>query len=55
MTAEPSEGFGRGTVTTTLGVSEIRMKEAFDKCIIRADEALYRGKKSGRDQVVVAA
>ncbi len=44
-----------GAVTATLGVAVWRREESFDGCLRRADEALYRGKSSGRDRVVLAA
>ncbi|MDO9514951.1 MAG: GGDEF domain-containing protein [Syntrophales bacterium] len=39
------------TITITLGVSECRENENIDACIARADQALYRGKKAGKDCV----
>lgn len=41
-------------VTATLAVSEIRSAESFESALTRADQALYRGKQQGRNQVVVA-
>jgi diguanylate cyclase (GGDEF)-like protein len=41
-------------VTATLAVSEIRHDESFESALTRADQALYKGKQQGRDQVVVA-
>jgi diguanylate cyclase len=41
-------------ITLTMGVSEHQKDEPLDQLIRRADEALYRGKAQGRDQVVLA-
>jgi diguanylate cyclase (GGDEF)-like protein len=41
-------------ITMTMGVSEHQSDELLDQLIRRADEALYRGKAQGRDQVVLA-
>jgi diguanylate cyclase (GGDEF)-like protein len=41
-------------ITMTMGVSEHQPNEPLDTLIRRADEALYRGKAKGRDQVVLA-
>jgi len=38
-------------VTITLGVGECREDENVDPCIARADQALYRGKKAGKNCV----
>jgi diguanylate cyclase (GGDEF)-like protein len=38
-------------VTMTLGVSSYQKDEPLDSCIARADQALYAGKKRGRNQV----
>ncbi len=40
------------SVTMTFGISTYRTGETLENCIARADEALYKGKKSGRNQVV---
>jgi len=49
----------RGTlghpVTMTFGVSQWRPGESVDDCIARADRALYRGKKAGRNRTETAA
>ncbi|MDF2643759.1 MAG: pleD 7 [Pseudomonas sp.] len=42
-------------VTATLAVSEIRTNESFESALNRADQALYRGKQQGRNQVVIAS
>jgi len=44
---------GVGTVTLTFGISSQRKKETFDAAIVRADKALYDGKRAGRNCVVV--
>lgn len=38
--------------TTTIGIAELLQKDSFDQLVGRADQALYRGKGSGRNQVV---
>ncbi|WWH76984.1 diguanylate cyclase [Erwinia aphidicola] len=43
------------TVTATLAVSEIRPAEDFESALLRADQALYKGKQQGRDQVILAS
>lgn len=43
------------TVTATLSVSEIRAGESFENAFNRTDNALYDGKKQGRNQVVIAS
>lgn len=44
-------------VTATIGVFTFRVQEhnSIEYCIGKADEALYQGKKAGRNQVVVAS
>jgi len=42
-------------VTATLAVSQIRQGESFESALSRTDQALYRGKQQGRDQVVLAS
>jgi len=43
-------------VTVTIGVAEVRAHEAeLELALERADAALYRGKRSGRDNVLVGA
>lgn len=39
-------------ITFTCGVSEIGEEESIDSCIVRADTALYKGKTSGKNQIV---
>ena len=40
------------TITGSFGVSEYRSGENFGECLKRADDALYRAKSQGRNQVV---
>ena len=43
-------------MTTSIGISEkIDEEGSFDRMIIRADEALYRAKRSGRNRISVAS
>jgi diguanylate cyclase (GGDEF)-like protein len=42
------------SVTMTFGVARFEENDHLDGCIKRADEALYRGKRAGRNQVVSA-
>ena len=39
------------SMTVSVGVSSVRENEAFREAILRADEALYRAKEAGRNQV----
>jgi diguanylate cyclase (GGDEF)-like protein len=41
-------------VTVTIGISEFYAGDTFDHLVARADEALYRGKNSGRNQVILS-
>lgn len=43
------------SVTMTFGVSEIQRNETLEACIARTDAALYQGKQSGKNQVVVSS
>lgn len=46
---------GGRPLTLTLGVAERAPGESTDQVISRADQALYKGKRGGRDQVVQAS
>jgi len=51
--AVEKEGFtGIGTVTACFGVAEFSPTESAEEWIKRADEALYRAKRAGRNRVV---
>ncbi|MCK4696207.1 MAG: GGDEF domain-containing protein, partial [Candidatus Cloacimonetes bacterium] len=41
-------------VSMTFGVSTYSKTSNIDDCIVKADKALYRGKKSGRNKTVIA-
>lgn len=41
-------------ITITLGVSEIHLSDPFEAALERADCAMYAGKKSGRNRVVLS-
>jgi PleD family two-component response regulator len=47
--SEISDGY---RLTATAGIVAYRDGEAFENLIKRADEAMYRGKSAGRDQIV---
>lgn len=40
-------------ITITLGVAQYRPVDTLEDCICRADSALYRGKESGRNRVIM--
>ena len=42
------------SVTFTCGLSQIEKDENIDKCLVRADKALYVGKNNGKNQVVIS-
>jgi len=41
-------------LTVTLGLARVREQDDLSSAIMRADLALYEGKKSGRDRYVIA-
>lgn len=41
-------------MTASLGVGELRANDTVDTLVKRADGAMYKAKKSGRNQVVLA-
>jgi diguanylate cyclase (GGDEF)-like protein len=41
-------------VTASIGIAEVLGVEGLDDAILRADQALYEAKASGRDRVVLA-
>lgn len=43
-----------GTPTVSYGVSEVQRGESMEQALARADEALYRAKRAGRDRFEVA-
>lgn len=49
------DGFSELKVTVTIGISEFNPEDTFDQFLARADEALYKGKALGRNQVVVSS
>lgn len=50
--AVPSES-GPTTMSVTIGASQLSSAEGLRELLIRADRALYQGKRDGRDRVVV--
>ncbi|MGE5677913.1 MAG: diguanylate cyclase domain-containing protein [Pseudomonadota bacterium] len=47
------EGNNRISITMTFGICQFDGTTSFENCIARADKALYQGKKSGRNKVVL--
>lgn len=47
------EGNNRISITVTFGICQFDGTTSFENCIVRADKALYQGKKSGRNKVVL--
>ena len=43
----------RLAIALTFGVSAYRKGDSFDACVVRADAAMYRGKETGRNKVVL--
>ena len=43
-----------GKVTVSAGIAGLRVGETYEKWLARADEALYRAKREGRNRVVVS-
>ena len=41
------------SITATIGVSEYDQSASVERCIKKADDALYEGKEAGRNRVVV--
>ena len=41
-------------VSVTIGIAKCGVSESVDECLKRADEALYEGKRTGRNRIVVA-
>jgi diguanylate cyclase (GGDEF)-like protein len=55
-TAVPLSDGGTLKVTSSIGVSQcVGASEGLEECLTRADEALYRAKENGRDQVMAAS
>ena len=44
----------KSKITVSIGLAEHRTNEVIDKTISRADEALYRAKKNGRNRIEVS-
>ena len=51
----PSFADERHRITMTFGVASYRKGETLEGCVARADTALYHGKESGRNRVMVGA
>lgn len=47
------EGNNRISITMTFGICQFDGTASFEICIAKADKALYRGKRSGRNKVVL--
>lgn len=47
------EGDNRICITMTFGICQFDGTASFESCIAKADKALYQGKKSGRNKVVL--
>ena len=45
--------FERLAIALAFGVSAYRKGDSFDACVAQADAAMYRGKETGRDKVVL--
>ena len=45
---------GLGKVTMSIGLTQAAADEPLDRIVVRADSALYRAKRAGRDRVEVA-
>ena len=43
-----------GKVTVSLGVASLFQKESLEQLISRCDEALYKSKRNGRNQLTLA-
>jgi diguanylate cyclase (GGDEF)-like protein len=56
LAREPAPaGSRRIPLTTSIGVAEASNGDTFAQLVAKADEALYRAKSGGRNQVVLAA
>lgn len=51
---ENALGTSFGKVTVSAGIAGLRVGESYEKWLGRADEALYRAKREGRNRVVVS-
>jgi diguanylate cyclase (GGDEF)-like protein len=52
---ETSQLVPNQTVTISLGVAELKNDESADQWLQRADEALYRAKRAGRNAIDLAS
>ena len=41
------------SVTVSIGLTELRPNDNYEKIFQRADEALYKAKENGRNQIVI--